>query len=212
MTRPARRRPQPPKLLAPRRGKQQRPYLGTVAGIIPAVATLAAHSPFFLFVLMKFRCLTLALVASLAFAAPALAQVAAPVWYTALPAALAQAQATQRPVLAVFSGSDWCKPCMLLKQEVFDQPEFSRLCPGQVRAGSLRLSAPEPQKPGVGRRKLKLNEASCGPAQSRNGAFPLAVVLGFRRRAGCWPAPATCPGGPASAYDSLPANQLLAKQ
>ncbi|RZK98671.1 MAG: thioredoxin family protein [Hymenobacter sp.] len=66
------------------------------------------------------------LLAGLVVAAASASAQTAPVWNTSLPVALAQAQATQKPVLAVFSGSDWCKPCLTLKQAAVDQPEFTR--------------------------------------------------------------------------------------
>ncbi len=123
---------------------------------------------------MKLRCLTLALVASLAFAAPALAQGAAPVWYTALPAALAQAQATQRPVLAVFSGSDWCKPCMLFEREVFAQPAFSAYA--QDKLVLAHFDFPRLKKNQLPAAQLKLNEQAAAQL-NRNGDFPLAVLV-----------------------------------
>ncbi len=58
-------------------------------------------------------------------AAPADATAAATAnWGTDLPAALAQAQSSGKAVLIVFTGSDWCPPCKMLKQNVFDKPAF----------------------------------------------------------------------------------------
>ena len=45
-------------------------------------------------------------------------------WLADLGAARAAATAANRPILAVFSGSDWCKPCIMYEQEVFAKPEF----------------------------------------------------------------------------------------
>ena len=45
-------------------------------------------------------------------------------WTDDLAAAQAQAAADGRDILLDFTGSDWCRWCITLKQEVFDTPEF----------------------------------------------------------------------------------------
>ncbi len=139
-------------------------------------------------------------------AAPAIAQTApAPTWQTSLPAALAEAKATQRPVLAVFSGSDWCKPCMQLKQEVFDQPEFMGFAKDKFVLA--RFDFPRNKKNQLDKAQTKLNEQAAEQL-NKEGAFPAVVLLspegkvlartGYR------------PGG-AAAYDAY-LQQLLAKK
>lgn len=46
-------------------------------------------------------------------------------WTTGWKDAAAQATAAKRPILADFTGSDWCGWCMKLKREVFTTPEFA---------------------------------------------------------------------------------------
>jgi uncharacterized protein YyaL (SSP411 family) len=133
------------------------------------------------------------------------APVGAPIWATSLPAALAQAKASQRPVLAVFSGSDWCKPCMQLKQEVFDQPEFAQFA--QDKFVLARFDFPRNKKNALSKEQTRLSEEAAAQL-NREGAFPAVVLLspegkvlartGYR------------PGG-AAAYDAYLA-QLLAKK
>ena len=126
-------------------------------------------------------------------------------WTTDLTAALQQAKATHKPVLAVFSGSDWCKPCIMLKQEVFDKPEFAQYA--QDKLVLARFDFPRSRKHLLPAAQTKLNEQAA--AQLNNeGTFPLVVLLspegkvlaktGYRA------------GGPA-AYDTY-LTQLLAKQ
>lgn len=111
---------------------------------------------------------------------PAQAQQAAPaalvntVWNTALPAALAQAQATHRPVLAVFSGSDWCKPCIMLKQEVFDQPEFGRFA--QDKLVLARFDFPRNKKHKLPTEQAKASDEAAARLNTE-GSFPLVVLL-----------------------------------
>jgi uncharacterized protein YyaL (SSP411 family) len=106
--------------------------------------------------------------ASLAQSAPALT------WNTSLPEALAQAKASQKPVLAVFSGSDWCKPCMMLKQEVFDQPEFASFA--QSRFVLARFDFPRNKKNRLDPAQTKLSEEAAAKL-NKEGAFPAVVLL-----------------------------------
>ncbi|QNH62574.1 thioredoxin family protein [Hymenobacter sediminicola] len=126
-------------------------------------------------------------------------------WNTDLGSALQQAKATQKPVLAVFSGSDWCKPCIMLKQEVFDQPEFAQYA--QDRFVLARFDFPRSKKNKLSAEQTKVNEQAAAQL-NKEGAFPLVVLLspegkvlaktGYR------------PGGVA-AYDAY-LTQLLAKK
>ncbi|QKG57931.1 thioredoxin family protein [Hymenobacter sp. BRD128] len=149
------------------------------------------------------RLLAISFVVLLA-AGSAHAQAPALVWTSDLTAALAQAKASQQPVLAVFSGSDWCKPCMLLKQEVFDQPEFAQYAQGKFVLA--RFDFPRNKKNRLDPAQTKRNEEAAARL-NKEGAFPAVVLLspegkvlartGYR------------PGG-ATAFDTY-LNQLLAK-
>lgn len=114
------------------------------------------------------------LLAGLVVAAASASAQTAPVWNTSLPVALAQAQATQKPVLAVFSGSDWCKPCMQLKQEVFDQPEFAQFAKDQLVLA--RFDFPRNKKNRLDPAQTKLSEEAAAQL-NKEGAFPAVVLL-----------------------------------
>nr|WP_026879915.1 thioredoxin family protein [Hymenobacter norwichensis] len=126
-------------------------------------------------------------------------------WNTDLNKALQQAKVANKPVLVVFSGSDWCKPCIMLKQEVFDQPEFAQYA--QDKLVLARFDFPRSKKNKLSASETKINEQAAAQL-NKEGAFPLVVLLspegkvlaktGYR------------PGGP-GAYDAH-LNQLLAKQ
>lgn len=45
-------------------------------------------------------------------------------WLVDINEAYAQSKKTGKPILANFTGSDWCGWCVRLKSEVFDKPEF----------------------------------------------------------------------------------------
>ena len=46
------------------------------------------------------------------------------VWITSIEVALKLSEETKKPILANFTGSDWCGWCVKLSKEVFNQPEF----------------------------------------------------------------------------------------
>jgi uncharacterized protein YyaL (SSP411 family) len=127
-----------------------------------------------------------------------------PTWTSDLAAALQQAKALHKPILAVFSGSDWCKPCIMLKQEVFDQPEFARFA--QDRFVLARFDFPRSRKNKLPAPQTKLNEQAAAQL-NKEGAFPLVVVLSPE---GQVLAKTGYRAGGVAAYDAYLA-QLLAK-
>jgi thiol-disulfide isomerase/thioredoxin len=109
-------------------------------------------------------------------AAPAPAQglESAAGWVSDLGAAQARAKATGRPILAVFSGSDWCKPCVVYEQEVFARPEFTAYAKDKLVLAHFDFPRLKPNQPSAA--QLKLNQAAAAQL-NREGDFPLAVVV-----------------------------------
>ena len=107
--------------------------------------------------------------------APAEAKTDAPSsWVADLGAAQAQAKATNRPIVAVFSGSDWCKPCIMYEQEVFAKPEFREFAKGRLVLAHFDFPRQKKNQPTA--TQLKLNEAAAAQL-NREGDFPLAVII-----------------------------------
>jgi protein disulfide-isomerase len=48
------------------------------------------------------------------------------IWHDDFDVAQAEAQKSGRPILACFTGSDWCHWCVKLKDDVFEKPEFKQ--------------------------------------------------------------------------------------
>lgn len=46
-------------------------------------------------------------------------------WHTNLEEAEKISQKTNKPILMYFTGSDWCPPCVGLKEDFFESPEFA---------------------------------------------------------------------------------------
>ena len=126
-------------------------------------------------------------------------------WNPDLTAALAQAKASQRPVLAVFSGSDWCKPCIMLKQEVFDQPEFAQYA--QDKFVLARFDCSHNRENQLPPAQTKLSEQAAAQL-NKEGTFPLVLLLlpegKVLAKSGY------CPGGPA-AYNAYLSQLLTAR-
>ena len=50
-----------------------------------------------------------------------------PGWHEKLADAVSEAKAERKPILALFTGSDWCAPCQNLEKNVLVQPEFREI-------------------------------------------------------------------------------------
>ena len=95
-------------------------------------------------------------------------------WLTELDAAKAAAKAANRPILAVFSGSDWCKPCIMYEQEVFAKPEFMTYAKDKLVLAHFDF--PRMKKNQLSAAQQKTNDAAAAQL-NREGDFPLAVVI-----------------------------------
>jgi len=70
---------------------------------------------------------------------------AADPWLTDMKAAMDQAKKTKKPILADFTGSDWCGWCIKLKDEVFSTPEFRKWAKENVILLELDYPRNKPQ-------------------------------------------------------------------
>ncbi|MBD2767369.1 thioredoxin family protein [Hymenobacter sp. BT664] len=95
-------------------------------------------------------------------------------WLSDLSVAQAQAKATNRPILAVFSGSDWCKPCIMYEQEVFARPEFAAYAKDRLVLAHFDFPRQKRNQPTAA--QVKRNETAAA-LLNREGDFPLAVVI-----------------------------------
>jgi thioredoxin-related protein len=96
------------------------------------------------------------------------------IWHTNFDNAKAIAKETQRPILLVFSGSDWCKPCILLKKEIFETAEFTAFAKDSLV--TVLADFPRQKKNTLSSEQIAINE---GLAKTYNptGLFPHVVLL-----------------------------------
>ena len=95
-------------------------------------------------------------------------------WQQDLESALQKASEENKQVLMVFSGSDWCRPCMQFRREVLHNPQFIQ----KVKDDLVILYVDFPR-----RRKNRLttdqkdHNASLADKFNPNGVFPLVLLL-----------------------------------
>jgi thioredoxin-related protein len=97
-----------------------------------------------------------------------------PEWLTNLDNAKETAQKEHKYILLNFSGSDWCAPCIKLKQEVFGNDAFGSLA--QDKLVLLRADFPRQKKNQLSKEQTAHNEML---AEKYNpaGKFPYTVLL-----------------------------------
>ncbi len=75
-------------------------------------------------------------------------------------------------LLLVFSGSDWCKPCIRLKKEILDDSTFQTA----IADKWVLYNADFPYKQKLAKEKVKTNEA-LADRYNFKGVFPKVVLL-----------------------------------
>ncbi|BDD07845.1 hypothetical protein FUAX_02770 [Fulvitalea axinellae] len=95
-------------------------------------------------------------------------------WNTDFEKAKAEAMQTDRPILLVFQGSDWCAPCIKLEREVWNSPEFADYAKGNLVL--LKADFPKRKKNALPKAQQEHNKL-LAERYNKNGHFPLVVVL-----------------------------------
>lgn len=73
-----------------------------------------------------------------------------------------------------FSGSDWCGPCIKLKRDVLDTPEF--LAFADKNLALVRADFPRLKKNQLAKNQIAMNEA-LAEKYNQEGKFPLTVLV-----------------------------------
>lgn len=92
-------------------------------------------------------------------------------WHTSLDTAMAESKKTGKPILADFTGSDWCSWCIKLHKEVFAKPEFGAWAKSNV----VLLELDFPMKKKQDQAVKKANEALA--EKYKIEGFPTVLVL-----------------------------------
>ena len=88
-------------------------------------------------------------------------------------AAIAYATANECPIMMVFGGSDWCKPCKKLKVEILDNLDFQEKTLGKIAI--LYLDFPAKKKNQLSEKQKKHNEELAAKF-NQSGSFPKIIL------------------------------------
>ncbi|MBR4310384.1 MAG: thioredoxin family protein, partial [Akkermansia sp.] len=94
-------------------------------------------------------------------------------WMTDLNAAKTKAAAENKAVLVDFTGSDWCRYCILLKKNVFDTPEFETYAADKFVL--VEIDVPNDVSRVGGAENAAKNQALCQEYQI--SGFPTIMVM-----------------------------------
>ncbi|OBX25400.1 thioredoxin-related protein [Gelidibacter algens] len=95
-------------------------------------------------------------------------------WETNWIIASAKAEKNKQNVVLVFSGSDWCAPCIKLDKEIWSTPKFQELSKDSFVM--LRADFPRRGKNALTKDQQDHNN-SLAEKYNQNGYFPYVVVL-----------------------------------
>ena len=95
-------------------------------------------------------------------------------WQTDLQTAKNLAQKENKPIILVFSGSDWCAPCIKLDKKIWQSEDFKAYAKDHYVM--LRADFPRRKKNRLPEAQQAKNE-KLAETYNPNGNFPLVVVL-----------------------------------
>lgn len=95
-------------------------------------------------------------------------------WLTDAQTAFSLASEKELPVMMVFSGSDWCKPCIRLNREVFETDVFQEYVEGQFIL--LKIDFPRGRKNRLDP-EVQLQNNELAERWNPTGEFPLVIVF-----------------------------------
>ncbi|RDY61991.1 thioredoxin family protein [Flagellimonas nanhaiensis] len=95
-------------------------------------------------------------------------------WQVNYNEALALAKEENKPIILVFSGSDWCAPCIRLKRHILDSEEFKDYAASHYIL--YNADFPRRKKNQLPEELMNTNK-SLAEKYNPKGHFPLVVVL-----------------------------------
>ncbi len=95
-------------------------------------------------------------------------------WFTKSSDAKTYAIEKQVPILLIFAGSDWCKPCIMLKTEILHSDEFQQYLPSHFALLYLDFPMHAKNKLPV---DLKKQNELLAEKYNKSGLFPNLVMI-----------------------------------
>ena len=87
---------------------------------------------------------------------------------------LSLAQQEEKTILMLFSGSDWCKPCIQLRKNILETPTFTQYANDNLII--LELDFPYSKKNKLSKEQTEHNE-SLAETYNAEGSFPKMILL-----------------------------------
>ena len=97
-----------------------------------------------------------------------------PSWSVNFNSAKAEASAQRKKIFLYFSGSDWCKPCIRLRETQINSEAFDRFAGGSLVL--LQADFPRLRKNQLSKERQAENE-TLAEKYNPEGAFPLIVII-----------------------------------
>ena len=95
-------------------------------------------------------------------------------WQTDFKKATEMAAQESKPIVLVFSGSDWCAPCMKLEKEIWSTADFINY--SNEHYILLKADFPRKSKNTVDAQQKEANK-QLAEKYNKSGFFPLVVIL-----------------------------------
>lgn len=95
-------------------------------------------------------------------------------WQDNFADAVVKAKAEEKPIVLVFSGSDWCAPCIRLKKHIFDSEEFASYASEHYVL--YNADFPRKKQNQLPKDKMSVNKSLMEKFNPR-GYFPMVLVL-----------------------------------
>ncbi|HLX66163.1 MAG TPA: thioredoxin family protein [Puia sp.] len=95
-------------------------------------------------------------------------------WHYNLDEALKLAREQHKHILLNFSGSDWCGPCIMLRKQILDNPDFVQMADTSLIL--VNADFPRSKKNQPSPQQQALNDAMADKYNSQ-GKFPFTLLL-----------------------------------
>ncbi|HTJ51168.1 MAG TPA: thioredoxin family protein [Cyclobacteriaceae bacterium] len=95
-------------------------------------------------------------------------------WYFNISEAQLAARQENKTVVIYFSGSDWCKPCIQLREKIINSQSWITFADQQLIM--VQADFPRLKKNQTSKEQLKHNEA-LAEQYNKQGEFPLVVII-----------------------------------
>lgn len=95
-----------------------------------------------------------------------------PQWLTDFAIAKDLSSKTSKPIIMYFTGSDWCVPCIMLREDFFDTDRFHKIAKDLVL---IKVDIPR-RVDIISENQLKANKELL-KVYNKEGGFPLLVAL-----------------------------------